>query len=146
VSLATIAAIGTVVLLVSLPSLRVFAQRQNETDATHVVRILGRAAESAASGTSAARIFANDAELRRRFRDLEVLEADGLLRCHGYLFDVAGGVARAWPWAHGRTGFACFVWTGGVLYGHPNAEGRWSGSARPPSGPWTDAAGWRALR
>jgi hypothetical protein len=147
VSLATLIAIGVVVLLVSLPSLRGFAQRQNETDAVRLVRILGRAVESAERPPASIReVFEGDPELRRRFRDLEYLEDTDQLRCHGYLFDVSRGVARAWPWDHGRTGFACFVAAEEGLVGHANDASRWSGRDRPPLGPWTPSAGWRPMR
>ena len=143
-ALASLVAVGVVVALVSLPSLRSFALRQNEADAMHIGRALALAAadcEAPLDGTplDAATVLAEVPELRHRFGDLEAIEG-GRLRCHGYLFElvVEDGrrQVRAWPWAHGRTGFAAFaVDERGALWGSPNEAGALSGAA-PSAADW----------
>lgn len=151
-ALASLVAIGVVVALVSLPSLRGLAIRQNESDAARVVRALAQAARETGLGDAVA-LLEETPSLRHRFGDLEragVPGHPGLLRANGYLFDLAPGpaglAARAWPWELGRTGRAAFVAQaeGALLVnaGSPAA----SGPARPPRAPWSSEAGWRAAR
>ncbi len=136
----TLAAIGLVVVIVTLPVLRGFALRANELDALRTVRALAAQpavpASVAAPGDLAA-LAANDRALQRRLEDLEILP-DGRLRRHGYLFDVVhagagGSMLRAWPWEHGQTGRGAFVWTAQTgLLGHANGEGLFSGPDQAP--------------
>ncbi len=153
----SLAAIGVVVALVSLPSLRGFALRQNQSDALRLVHALAAAVAAdplAGANPSLSGLLERNAALRHRFNDLELVTLPGSgerLRCHGYLFDLApassGWTARAWPWSHGRTGRAAFVVTpSGRLFGHANATPRWSGPDRPPPPPWSAEAGWIPLR
>jgi hypothetical protein len=88
--------------------------------------------------------------LARQLDDAEFLGA-GMLRRHGYLFDVArtssgACVVRAWPWAHGRTGTTAFVDApGNALASHRNHDGRWSGPEHPPSADTSANDGWKTL-
>ncbi len=153
--LVCLGAIGVVLALVSLPSLRGFALRQNESDALRILRALSAASADLSDDTRAGDLLERFPNLRHRFGDLEVVGSGEALRAHGYLFDLTrhrthGAVARAWPWAHGRTGFAVYACTAsGELVGHPNGEGQWSGPGDPPSFPFSGnpgSAGWRAVR
>ncbi|MBK7877554.1 MAG: hypothetical protein IPJ77_17795 [Planctomycetes bacterium] len=151
----TLAAIGLVVVLVSLPRLRAFALRENERDAVHMLRLLAgdalRHGEVLRAGGLGALLASNDAH-RVRLEDLELVEG-GRLRRHGYLFDAreaAPGrwVLRAWPWDHGHTGVGAFqIAPGGALHGHRNADGRLSGPGAPPPALLDPAAaGWVVMR
>lgn len=152
----TLAAIGVVVVLVTLPVLRGFGVRENERDALRMLRVL--AAEPAANRgalvddgqATLAELAAGDRVLHRRLEDLEALP-DGRLRRHGYLFDVSalgGGepMLRAWPWEHGQTGRAAYVWTPrrGIL-AHANRDGRYTGAGSPPMASEVLGAGWVAI-
>ena len=144
---ATIVAIVLVVVLVSIPTLRAFALRENEIDAMRTLRLL--AAQPAPAGVPAERcdlawLVAHDASLRRRLEDLEFVEG-GLLRRHGYLFDLTRlqpgePMLRAWPWSHGTTGRGAYVWTPqrGLL-GFPNREGVFAGPNGAPEADDIDA-------
>jgi hypothetical protein len=143
----TLVAIATVVLLVSLPRLRDFALRENEGDAVRLVTRLGAIGEREGA-RSIRELIEGQPALARQLDDAEFLEDGTLLRRHGYLFDLAADssalpgpsgasgaprAVRAWPWAHGRTGFAAFAWLSGRgLTAHANTEGLWSGPLRPP--------------
>jgi hypothetical protein len=140
---ATLALIALVVVLVSLPRLRRFALRENETDAIRMLRVLSDDAlgngEALASGNLAA-LLASSADHHVRLEDVEVLDG-GRLRRHGYVFaglePVAGRfVLIAWPWEHGRTGLGAFaIEPGGEPLGLPNSDGRFSGPGSPPPPP-----------
>jgi hypothetical protein len=151
---ATLVLIGLVVVLVSLPRLRRFALRENESDAARMLRVLWTEAEvqgvSLHPGILGA-LFGPGTGLQNRSEDVELLE-DGRLCRHGYLFDVvesAGGETfiSAWPWEYGRTGLGAFAIgaSGGVL-AHENANGGLSGPLRAPSGTeLADTRGWRTM-
>jgi len=150
----TLFLIGLVVVLVSLPRLRRFALRENETDAAHMLRILWNEAETQGvtlhPGVLGA-LFGPGTGLQNRSEDLEVLD-DGRLRRHGYLFDVietARGETfiSAWPWEYGRTGLGAYSISGerGLL-GHENGDGVFSGEQRPPSSAeLVEARTWRSM-
>jgi hypothetical protein len=154
VDAATLALIGVVVVLVSLPRLRRFALRENETDAIAMLRVLATDAQAhgeilAAEGLGA--LLAASSAQRVRLEDVEVLE-QGRLRRHGYVFesiltDDGRRILIAWPWDHGRTGLGVFAEElGGPVVGLENAEGHYSGLERPPPVPPRDpGAPWRAL-
>jgi len=154
VDAATLLLIGVVVVLVSLPRLRRFAIRENETDAVSMLRVL--AADALASGEAIAAgelsgLLAASSEHRVRLEDVEVLE-DGRLRRHGYVFEAVRGtdgrpVLLAWPWEHGRTGLGAFaVEPGGPVLGLTNEDGRISGPENPPPlPPRGPRAPWRAV-
>ena len=147
----TLFAIGLVVLLVSLPRLRRFAIRENETDAIHALRILSSDAlehgEVLSAGGLGALLAASPAH-QNRLADVELLD-DGRLRRHGYLFDAVESAPgrwtlRAWPWEHGRTGLGAFRARDGALAGFANRGGRYSGPASPPPAE-PPSEGWIAL-
>jgi hypothetical protein len=137
----TLFLIGLVVVLVSLPRLRRFALRENETDAASMLHVLWTEAESQGvtlhPGVLGA-LFGPGTGLQNRSEDVELL-GDGRLRRHGYLFDVIegprGGVfISAWPWEHGRTGLGVYcIDAQHGLVGYENQTGCFSGPARPPS-------------
>ena len=146
----SLAAVLAVLVLVSLPRLQAFALEENETDAAALTRVLGRAlaqlqqpAGAAAPAPTLAEV-ARAAGLDGHRDDVEWVDAGRVLRRHGYLFELCprpgGAVLRAWPWAHGDTGRAAFVFrpAEGVLR-HGNPAGAWTGPGRPPAG---DGAGW----
>lgn len=146
-----LAAVGTVVVLVSLPLLRGLALRENERDAVRALRIFGGevfAAESAPSRNLGALLEANEG-LQRRLPDTRLVDDGRRLFHHGYLFELSlddGGkpFLRAWPLAHGKTGLAAFLLgPDGELLGTPNASARWSGPEGAPS--LADEPAWRAL-
>lgn len=138
---AVLAAVGLVVLLVSLPRLREFALRENEADARTLVARLGElcsrelsapdASAQSASPASLSEMLARTPQLAARLEDAEWLEQGALLRRHGYLFELtvheSGAALVAWPWEHGRTGCRAFRWKTGAVEGHPNPAGAWSG-------------------
>lgn len=148
----TIAAIVLVVVLVSIPMLRAFALRENELDAMRTLRLL--AAHPRPAGVPAERfdlayLVAHDASLRRRLEDVEFQEG-GLVRRHGYLFDITRlqpgePMLRAWPWSHGTTGLGVFVWTPqrGLL-GFSNPDGVFAGPNGAPEPDDIDGA-WLSI-
>ncbi len=151
-ALLSLVAIGIVIILVALPSLRGFALHENEADAVRVLRALGHASREQTEPTelSIGQLFSGNPELQHRFGDLEYLEDFELLRTHGYLFDLVvgedGPTLRAWPWAFGRTGRTAFCQTAdGVMLGHANENGAWSGTSAVTSGAALEAS-WRKLR
>lgn len=161
----TLAAIGVVVVVVTLPVLRGFGVRENERDALRMLRVLaaepagarrplaaGAAALVAGDGQATlAELAERDPQIARKLEDLEML-ADGRLRRHGYLFDVAvlasgEPMLRAWPWEQGQTGRSAFVWTPRRgIQGYGNADGRFSGPRCPPGFGDAQAEGWVPMR
>ena len=148
-------AVGTVVVLVTLPLLRGLAVRENERDALRTLRLFGGevfAAESAATAPDLASLVEGDPVLIRRLPDTRVLAEAGRIFHHGYLFELSadeGGerYLRAWPYAHGETGYAAFLLgESGELMGHRNPAARWNGPAQAPflEGAPRDC-GWQAL-
>jgi hypothetical protein len=145
---AVLLAVGVVVLLVSLPRLREFALRENETDARTLVTRLGEVCAREMSAGTLAQALEREPQLVARLDDAEWLAQGRILRRHGYLFelDASRTPARvlAWPWDHGRTGFRAFRWEAGALEGHSNPGGAWSGVEAPPF-EGTGPEGWRPL-
>ena len=146
----TLAAILTVVLVVSLPRLHSLALHQNELDAIQATRMLGSSVFAMESQPTLSRVLEDDTALEHRLEDVEVLEQGRVLRRHGYLFDLThtrdGAPAlRAWPWNCGETGYGAFVFTPeGGLRGHRNEESRWSGPGNAPMVPDDDPE-WRPV-
>jgi hypothetical protein len=146
-----LAAVGVVVLLVSLLRLRDFAVRENETDARSLVERLGRLAErhtDASGATSIAALIASDASMSRQLDDAEFLSDGALLRRHGYLFECGARdgrtLVRAWPWRYSETGLGVFAWSREHhLVGHRNDAGQWDGPDDPPAMEALDE--WRDL-
>jgi cytochrome c-type biogenesis protein CcmH/NrfG len=151
---ATLTAVVAVVLLVSLPRLRDFALRENESDARQLVQRLAElvADPAPASATpTAGELLQARPQLRRELNDLELLEGGRTLRRHGYLFQVVPAVSgpapavRAWPWKHGRTGRRAFLAVPGQgLFASANQGGHWTGEAPPPTSP--DEGDWARVR
>ncbi len=135
-------------LLVSLPRLREFALRENETDARTLVTRLGEVCAREKHAGSLAQALELEPQLVARLDDAEWLDHGRVLRRHGYLFelDASRTPARvvAWPWEHGRTGFRAFRWEAGALEIHSNRAGAWSGTEASPR---ADAPGdgWRPV-
>jgi hypothetical protein len=130
--------VGLVVLLVSLPRLRDFALRENETDAANLVTRIGRLCDGsvqAAERSNLHDLLAKDPQLGKRLDDAEYLDGGRVLRRHGYLFTLLPGTSArvlAWPWEHSRTGHAAFAWSGEQhLVGNPNVDGAYSGMNAP---------------
>lgn len=148
---AVLLAVGVVVLLVSLPRLREFALRENESDARALVARLGELASQGAPPSTLAETLERAPLLAQRLEDVAWLEHGALLRRHGYLFELvadgAGPRICAWPWEHRRTGCMAFRWSAAGVESHPNDAGAWSGLERRPSES-SDAranAAWRPL-
>jgi hypothetical protein len=149
----TLGLVVLVVVLVSLPRLRGFALRENEQDAARLIARLGEQAQRRPLDDLAA-LLASRGALRRDLEDAELVADGRLLRRHGYLFALDRGLLgaaqlRAWPWKHGQTGSAAFLWSAERgLWIHSNRAGRFSGPAAAPpfdspegSG---SGSGWRA--
>jgi hypothetical protein len=136
----TLCAIAAVVLLVSLPRLREFALRENQSDAQVLVARLGEQLEAREDGARAddvASLIEETHALSRQLEDAHFLEGGRLLERHGYLFELRrdGGLTavRAWPSKYRQTGLAAFCWTvGSGLSIDANESGRWSGRESPP--------------
>lgn len=133
-----LAAVGLLVVLVSIPELRQFVVRSNDHDARSCLRLFG--ALAVADGRSEALPLGEvlDDEVRHRLPDARVVAVPGAeLAYHGYFFGRAqsseGPVLIAWPQEAGRSGGATYALspTRGLLR-HPNADARWSGLERPP--------------
>ncbi len=147
---AVLLAVGVVVLLVSLPRLREFALRENESDARTLITRLGELAAQGSPPRSLAETLERAPVLAERLEDVTWLDGGALLRRHGYLFQLdrvdAGARITAWPWEHRRTGFSAYRWTAAGVEGHPNADGAWSGLLqRPGQGADPSDAAWRRL-
>ncbi len=146
----TVFAVLSVLVLVSLPRLQDFALQENEADAAGLTRALGQElAQDAAAAAPSLPDLVQRAGLSRGLDNLEWLQDGRVLRRHGYLFELCADdgrpAIRAWPWHHGETGRAAFVFTAETLVGHGNHAARWSGPETPPEGPWVAAADWRVL-
>jgi hypothetical protein len=134
----TLCAIAAVVLLVSLPRLREFALRENESDAQSLVKRLGDSLNAQPAPAADVRaLLESTASLSRQLDDAELSPDGRTLRRHGYLFELAreGGepAVRAWPWKHGQTGVAAFCWSASRgLTVDANRSGAWSGPDHPP--------------
>lgn len=136
----TLCAIAAVVLLVSLPRLREFALRENQSDAEKLVTRLGALCEARQpelEPANIAELLASSKDLMRQLDDVELLDDGGTLRRHGYLFELAHvdgrAVIHAWPWRYGHTGLAVYGWIRGTgAFVDANALGTWSGLSNPP--------------
>ena len=142
-ALSLLAIVGVLV-LVSLPRLHDFALQENEADAAALTRVLGtRLGQATEPGSSLADLV-ESAGLEALRDDIEWVDDGRFLRRHGYLFELAlgpnGAAVRAWPWAHGDTGRAAFLFVvhEGV-FRHGNGSGRWTGPSHPPE---ADGPGW----
>lgn len=133
----TLLTIGLVVVLVSLPRLRDFALRENESDARALSRLLA-VSLSASDAPTIQGLLSAAPNVARLANDREFLAGGELLRRHGYLFDLARAsdgrrAVRAWPWSAGRTGRRAFIAVAaGELWSGECARGHWSGPAGAP--------------
>lgn len=144
-----LAAVGLVVVLVSLPRLRGLALKANELDAIQTMSLLEKEVLAApAEPRTLGELIQSDKALLRRLPDTRLMEDGRLLIRHGYLFELVrtGGSLGlcAWPLSHGETGLGAFCTTpqGGLL-GHPNHEALWNGLDPPATLP--DPTGWREV-
>jgi hypothetical protein len=162
-------AIAAVLVVVSVPRLRVLARHENEADARNTALLLARALR--AHGTSAAKPPSLTELLVRPelggLADSELLARDTVLRRHGYLFEIAslspavgptpatavlssaaGGTPstaiRAWPWTPGASGGSSFLVTAeGALFELPHSGTR---AQRPAGAVQVELEGWKPTR
>ncbi len=128
---ALLLAVGTLVVLVSLPRLRALTVRTGELDARSTLRLLAERLELPEPGTTLGQALSAVPGLRRPLQDARLFSGGRILAHHGYCFellnDEVGPVLVAWPQDWGQTGFAAFALRPDGLLGHPNAEGHWNG-------------------
>jgi len=152
----TLAAISVVIVLVSLPRLRSFALRENESDAVYLLRVVGESlqastVEAGPPAVDLVGLLRHEPELERKLQNCHDL-GDGVVVRHGYLFEgyepePGRWALRAWPYRHGQTGRRAFVWFPDVgLRVHANRDARFDGPDAPPSDETTAGAGWREAR
>jgi hypothetical protein len=147
----TLAAVGLVVVLVSLPRLRAFALEANEVDAARLTRLFADAlaADPLPPGVPAFATLLERPDLARQAADVEAVADPSQVRCHGYLFQITPGEparVEAWPWECGRTGRAAFRQeVGGRLERHANDGGLFSGPRNGPANRLaSEVDGWTA--
>ena len=172
-STVTIAAIVSVLILVSVSRLRGFLLHENEQDALGAVRMVTESLLESEPGTTIADLVRGN-DLERRLPDAVFRQGDAVMESHGYFFEIvtlaptaqppARGfvrsvqaapmeqqVVRAWPCIPGETGTTILIGLeDGTFLGHPNEGGHWGGLAAPPPLPatradWADS-GWRYVR
>jgi len=132
----SLASVGVLLFLVSVPRVHRLAVQDNQRDAQSAVRALYQAVSTASAVATPQELAAG---LEERLRDVKLHEEHGLIQRHGYLFEVApgsglGDVVRAWPVSHGDTGAAAYLMDpDGTLRVHANPAALWSGplSSRP---------------
>jgi hypothetical protein len=150
-----LAAVGTLLVLVTFSCLRTFARHENQLDALRAAVLLERVvlaegrAKPLETPSALGALLPDHPELLRRLTGACLLDDGSTLLYHGYLFDLLpteeGAVLRVWPRRHPNTGQDAFLVTPGGILGHPNRAGRWSGSTAPPvPGPLSES-GWRAI-
>lgn len=149
-----LAAIVSVLVVISVPRLQGIARQENEADARLTAQLLARALSTrAAAGEPCMRDLVRRPGLAGGLADAELLQRGSLLRRHGYLFEVtrlapslslpAAPLAllsgetgalnsmlaiRAWPWKHGSSGETAFLVTAaGASLLHPNSVPLWHG-------------------
>ena len=155
--IASLIAILSVLVFVSIPRLRTLALQESESDAHGTLELFRAAlpvlaAERAAPADALSIADLADTEtIAHALSDGEFLDQGRVLRRHGYLFrvvDVAPAQERgvlAWPWKHAATGRSAFLLTpAGRILQHPNAPGTWDGPDVSTT-PVTDVAGWAPL-
>ena len=132
----SLASVGVLLFLVSVPRVHRLALQDNQRDAQSAVRALHQAVSTSSELVTPQALAAG---LEERLRDVKLHEEHGLIQRHGYLFEVApgagvGDVVRAWPVSHGDTGAAAYLMDpDGTLRVHANPAALWSGplSSRP---------------
>jgi len=145
-----LAAIGALVVLVSLPRLRDFVLCQNELDAVAALGLLGPLADEAPARARLAALVGREPSLERALADARALDGGRVLSHHGYFMALSPGpdgpIVFAWPASARRTGLRAYARTpDGRLFVHPNRETPWSGLRRRPAAPATGTldAPWR---
>jgi hypothetical protein len=119
-------AVGTIVLLVSLPRMASYAAMDNATDARLAVRLMGEAASTQPPEATAWLTLVNDPSLRHRLQDARPLGLGNQVRHHGYLMTrLDPETVLAWPERKGTEALPAFRWT----------ESR--GVEELPVAPWT---------
>jgi hypothetical protein len=111
----SLAAVLSVLVVVSVPRLRTLAVQENEAEALATARLMAEALDSMAGQEPLMPVgrLLQSPQLAS-LADVELLHEGALLRRHGYLFEVAQlpgarKVVRAWPWAPGRTGKSTYL-------------------------------------
>ncbi len=147
----TIAAVGIVLFLVSVPRVHQFALQDNERDAKSSLLTLFSTVYADDGSASAQRIPAPEAwnqEIKCRLYDAHPSDESALLERHGYLLEHAqradgSEFLRAWPTRHGATGRSAFlIDSQRGLIENENTDGAWSGTASGrPDG---TEPGWRS--
>ena len=119
-------AVGTIVLLVSLPRMASYAAMDNATDARLAVRLMGEAASTQPPEATAWLTLVNDPSLRHRLQDARPIGLGDEVRHHGYLMTrLDPETVLAWPERKGTGALPAFRWT----------ESR--GVEELPVAPWT---------
>jgi hypothetical protein len=145
--IATLLAVTSVIVVITLSSLRGMAITENESHAQSLLSAIAGSLNSqvfAAPPSSLEEVTQSDSSLESNLTDGEFLSKDGCLFVrHGYLFEWreenAGGsiLLVAWPFDLGQTGRKAFALTReGKLVTHPNQALGWSGLDRRPSKIW----------
>ena len=107
-----LAAVGTIVLLVSLPRMESYAAMDNARDARLAVRLLGEAAAELPATVSTWSVLVGDEQLRHRLQDARPVDLGGLVRHHGYVLARSGSAALiAWPEATRPNPMPAYRWT-----------------------------------
>ena len=165
--LALLIGVVAVVVIVSLPRLTAFAQRENEADAQRLVRRLAQLFDEDSLSSSPPRdtraLFERlPKAARRQFEDQTILEDGRLVLRHGYYFefvrvpsfagDTEGWMAvRAWPERAAPKGTpAYFGFSGNVVLSHSSLSPAPFGPDAPPQirSPLPfdlQAHGWRSV-
>lgn len=107
-----LAAVGTIVLLVSLPRMESYAAMDNASDARLAVRLVGKAAAERPAAVSTWSVLVGDEQLRHRLQDARPVGLGGLVRHHGYVLSRSGsGALIAWPEASRPNANPAYRWT-----------------------------------
>jgi hypothetical protein len=105
-------AVGTIVLLVSLPRMASYAAMDNATDARLAVRLMGEAASTQPPEATAWLTLVNDPSLRHRLQDARPLGLGNQVRHHGYLMTrLDPETVLAWPERKSTEALPAFRWT-----------------------------------
>ncbi len=145
--IATLTAVFSVIVVITLSSLRGMAISENESHAKNLLSAIANSLNSevfAATPRSLEEVTQTDDSLKSNLTDGEFLTEDGrLFLRHGYLFEwrdaAAGGafVLVAWPFDLGQTGQTAYALTReGKLVANLNQDGSWGGLDHRPSKSW----------
>ncbi len=140
-----LAAVGLVVVLISMPCLAQWAAVNNQEDAAKAVEVLGPLLAAAPPAHTLGTLMHSTSLLRHRFSDARLLGTGHMVEHHGYLLQRAeGGILFAWPRQSGRTGEAIYAWTSDAgLMTLTEGSGRWSGLDGMPSPAELALPGWQ---